>query len=109
MKKNQNPGAVNSTILENPSFSIAPKTMSPIEITACTMKPMIGTIDQENVVYLARGAEHIGSAPDINEAAQIGWIPLAEVRRRIADGSIIGAGSVSGLLAVLLLKAEGKL
>jgi 8-oxo-dGTP pyrophosphatase MutT (NUDIX family) len=74
-----------------------------------TFQPMIGTIDQENIVYLARGAEHTGSAPDINEAERIAWIPLAEVRQHMDAGAIIGAGSVSGLLAVLLLKAEGKL
>ncbi|MFB9451211.1 NUDIX hydrolase [Dactylosporangium vinaceum] len=74
-----------------------------------TFQPMIGTIDQENVVFLARGAENAESAPDINEVARIGWIPLAGVRQHIESGAIIGAGSVSGLLAALLLKAEGKL
>ncbi len=74
-----------------------------------TFQPMIGTIDQENVVYLARGAEYTGSAPDINEAERVGWIPLTEVRHHLDTGSIIGAGSVSGLLAVLLLKAEQRL
>lgn len=74
-----------------------------------TFQPMIGTVDQHNIVYLARGAEHTGSAPDINETARIDWIPLARVRQYMADGLIIGAGSVSGLLALLLLKAEGGL
>jgi 8-oxo-dGTP pyrophosphatase MutT (NUDIX family) len=72
-------------------------------------QPMVGTIDQENVVYLARGADYTGSAPDINEAERIGWIPLAEIPQHIDDGTIVGAGSVSGLLSVLLLKATGKL
>ncbi|RSM46789.1 NUDIX hydrolase [Actinoplanes sp. ATCC 53533] len=74
-----------------------------------TFQPMVGTVDQENVVYLARGADHTGAAPDINEAERIGWIPLTEVQQHMDEGSIIGAGSVSGLLAVLLLKASGKL
>lgn len=72
-------------------------------------QPMVGTIDQENVVYLARGADFTGAAPDVNEAERVGWIPMAEVQRHIDDGTIIGAGSVSGLLAVLLRKASGKL
>lgn len=42
-----------------------------------TFQPMIGTIDQENIVYLAHGAEQTGSAPDVNEAERIAWIPLA--------------------------------
>jgi 8-oxo-dGDP phosphatase len=74
-----------------------------------TFQPMVGTIDQENVVYLARGADYTGSAPDINEAERIGWIPLTEVRGLMDSGTIVGAGSISGLLAVLLLKATGKL
>ena len=72
-----------------------------------TFQPMVGTIDQENMVYLARGAEYTGADPDINEAERIGWIPLSEVQQHIEDGTIVGAGSISGLLAVLLLKATG--
>ena len=68
-----------------------------------------GTIDQENIVFLARGADFTGSAPDINEAELVRWIPLDEIPQLIEDGSIVGAGSVSGLLAVQLLKAQGKL
>ena len=72
-------------------------------------QPMVGTIDQDNVIYLARGADFTGADPDINEAERIGWIPLDEVQRHIDDGTIVGAGSVAGLLAVLLLNATGKL
>ena len=72
-------------------------------------QPMVGTIDQPNIVYLARGAEPTGAAPDINETDAVDWIPLGEVRDRIDAGQIVGAGSVSGLLAVLLRKAEGTL
>jgi 8-oxo-dGTP pyrophosphatase MutT (NUDIX family) len=72
-------------------------------------QPMVGTIDQDNVVYLARGADFTGADPDINEAERIGWIPLDEVQQHIHSGTIVGAGSVAGLLAVLLLKATGKL
>jgi 8-oxo-dGTP pyrophosphatase MutT (NUDIX family) len=82
-----------------------PRTMEPL----LTFQPMVGTIEQTNTVYLSRGADNTGSAPDINEAAQVGWIPLAEVQQRIADGGIVGAGSVSGLLSVLLAKAAGQL
>ena len=74
-----------------------------------TFQPMIGTIDQENVVYLARGADYTGSMPDINEAERISWIPLADIQRHLDDGSVIDAGSVAGLLAVLLRQAQGKL
>lgn len=72
-----------------------------------TLQPMVGTVDQPNMVYLGRGADHTGTAPDVNEAARVAWIPLSEVRQRIDNGEIVGAGSVSALLAVLLAKATG--
>jgi 8-oxo-dGTP pyrophosphatase MutT (NUDIX family) len=82
-----------------------PRDMKPL----LTYQPMVGTIDQPNVIYLARGADHTGALPDVNEAERIGWIPLTEVQQRINDGQIVGAGSVAGLLAVLLAKATGSL
>ncbi|MEU8816183.1 NUDIX hydrolase [Actinoplanes sp. NPDC048796] len=74
-----------------------------------SFQPMVGTIDQENAIYLARGADFTGAAPDINEAESIGWIHLDEVQQYINDGMIVGAGSISGLLSVLLLRATGNL
>jgi 8-oxo-dGTP pyrophosphatase MutT (NUDIX family) len=82
-----------------------PRTMEPL----FTFQPMVGTIDQPNLVYLAHGAEDTGAQPDINEAERIGWIPLIEVRDRIAAGEIVGAGSITGLYAVLLAQASGEL
>lgn len=82
-----------------------PRTMEPL----LTFQPMVGTIDQPNIIFLARGADHTGAAPDVNEAERIGWIPLAEAQQRISDGEIVGAGSVAGLLAVLLARANGQL
>ncbi|GAB7040432.1 MULTISPECIES: NUDIX hydrolase [Catenuloplanes] len=72
-------------------------------------QPMIGTIDQLNTIYLARGADYTGGPLDQNEAEKVAWIKLTDVQDLIASGSIIGAGSVSGLFATLLLKASGKL
>jgi 8-oxo-dGTP pyrophosphatase MutT (NUDIX family) len=74
-----------------------------------TFQPMVGTIDQANIVYLARDADQTGTVVDINEAEQIGWIPLAEIQQRINNGEIVGAGSVAGLLSVLLAKATEQL
>jgi 8-oxo-dGTP pyrophosphatase MutT (NUDIX family) len=73
-----------------------------------TFQPMVGTIDQQNLVYLADGADHTGAVPDINEADRVDWIPLAEIRARIVAGEIVGAGSVTALLAVQLEKATGR-
>ncbi|MEV0716756.1 NUDIX hydrolase [Asanoa sp. NPDC050611] len=72
-------------------------------------QPMVGTIDQDNTVYLARGADNTGAAPDVNETERIGWLPLAEIQQRIDDGEIVGAGTVAGLLSLLLRRAGGRL
>jgi 8-oxo-dGTP pyrophosphatase MutT (NUDIX family) len=80
-----------------------PRSMQPL----LSFQPMVGTIDQQNLVFVSRGADPTGQAPDINEAAKVSWIPLDEVRQRMDAGEIVGAGSVAGLLAVLLARAEG--
>lgn len=82
-----------------------PRTMTQL----LRYQPMVGTIDQPNIIYLARGADPTGATPDINETERLGWIPLSEVEQRIADGDIVGAGSVAGLLALLLARATGRL
>lgn len=82
-----------------------PRTMEPL----LTIQPMVSNIDQDNRLYLSRGADPTGAAPDINEASAVAWLPLSEVRDRIGAGEIVGAGSVAALLAVLLARAEGRL
>jgi 8-oxo-dGTP pyrophosphatase MutT (NUDIX family) len=74
-----------------------------------TFQPMVGTIDQPNLLYLARGATATGAAPDINEAHTVGWIPLDDAYDMIGKGEIVGAGSVTAILAVLLARATGQL
>jgi hypothetical protein len=69
----------------------------------------LAAVDRPDVLYLARGADPTGTQPDINEAESIGWIPLARVEELIHLGEIVGAGSVAGLLAVLLARANGRL
>lgn len=74
-----------------------------------SFQPAVGTIDQPNLVYLSRGADPTGGTPDINETAAIGWVPLAEAEQGLVDGDYVGAGSTTGLLAVLLRKATGRI
>jgi 8-oxo-dGTP pyrophosphatase MutT (NUDIX family) len=82
-----------------------PRTMEPL----ITFQPMVGTVHQPNLLYLSRGADATGAGADINEAETVAWIPLGEAQGRMAAGEIVGAGSVIGLLTVLLARAEGRL
>ncbi|MGH3199918.1 MAG: hypothetical protein ACRDNT_29275 [Streptosporangiaceae bacterium] len=60
-----------------------------------------GTTDGAHELYLARGADRVGT-PDPNETEAVRWIPLGEIPRLIADGAITGATTIIGAQHVLL-------
>jgi 8-oxo-dGDP phosphatase len=67
-----------------------------------SFQPMVSTIDSENMVFMAHGAEHLGDdVRDINEAQKVGWIPLDQVPEKIRQGEIVGSSSMVALFAVL--------
>lgn len=66
-----------------------------------SFQPMVSTIDSENLIFFADGAELVGDLTDINEAERVTWIGLADVVPMIQRGEIVGSGSVVGLLATL--------
>lgn len=74
-----------------------PRTNEPL---AC-LQPNVGIADNENLLFLSRGAEYVGGDVDINEAERVAWVPLSSVRERIAKGEILGASSQVGLLHVI--------
>jgi 8-oxo-dGDP phosphatase len=67
-----------------------------------SFQPMVSTIDSENMVFMAHGAEHVGDdVRDINEAQKVGWIALGQVPEKIRAGEIVGSSSMVALFAVL--------
>ena len=66
-----------------------------------SFQPMVSTIDSENVIYMAEGAEYVGDGVDVNEAARVAWVPLADVPDLLASGEIVGSASVVALFGVL--------
>lgn len=66
-----------------------------------TFQPIIGSADSEQKLYLARGADRVGS-PDGNETEAIRWFPLEQTPAMIADGQIIGAATIIGVQHALL-------
>jgi 8-oxo-dGTP pyrophosphatase MutT (NUDIX family) len=74
-----------------------------------SFQPAVGTVDQDNLVFLARDAHPTGRAPDVNEAAAVHWLSLDEAAERTARGEIVGAGTITAILAVRLMKATGRL
>jgi hypothetical protein len=65
---------------------------------------MVGTADAENLLYLGKRADYTGTPIDVNEAERIGWIPLDDALDLIAQGEIVGAASVAGLLRLLAMR-----
>ena len=64
-----------------------------------TFEPMTGTASAPNHVYLGLDPHPVdGSAMDVNEGAEVRWMPLADVPAMVA-GMTLGAASVIGLLA----------
>ncbi|MEV0461573.1 NUDIX hydrolase [Nocardia tengchongensis] len=76
-----------------------PRTMEHL----VTYQPSIGTLDQPQEIYLARGADLTDTAPDINEAEDIRWIPLDAAAAMIDRGEIVGAATVVGIYRALRL------
>ncbi|WP_227997541.1 NUDIX domain-containing protein [Nocardia australiensis] len=70
-----------------------------------TYQPAIGTLDQPQAIYLARGADLTDTTPDINEAENIQWVPLNQAVAMIDRSEIVGAATVIGLYRALSLPA----
>jgi len=71
-----------------------------------TFEPMIGMVRNAHHVYLARGAERVAEATEVNEGT-FEWVALADVPELIAKGRIVNSGSLVGLLHVLALSGPG--
>jgi 8-oxo-dGTP pyrophosphatase MutT (NUDIX family) len=65
-----------------------------------TSEPMIGMVRSAHHVCLARGAEWIADAMELNECT-FEWVSLADVPELIAKGRIVNSGTLVGLLHVL--------
>jgi 8-oxo-dGTP pyrophosphatase MutT (NUDIX family) len=67
-------------------------------------QPIIGNADYPQDLYLARGAERVGE-PEIDEAAEVRWVPVDETPGMIAKGDILGAITIIAVQHVLLRRA----
>jgi 8-oxo-dGTP pyrophosphatase MutT (NUDIX family) len=71
-----------------------------------TFEPMVGMVRNAHHVYLARGAEKVGEATELNEGT-FEWVALADVPELISKGRIVNSGSLVGLLHVLAFSGSG--
>jgi len=61
-------------------------------------QPSNGSIDTVHYLYHADSAEYVGPPADRTEAERIAWVPLTEIRGRIAKGEIVSGPTLIGLL-----------
>lgn len=61
-------------------------------------QPSNGSIDTVHYLYHADSAEYVGPPADRTEAERIEWVPLTEIRGRIAKGEIVSGPTLIGLL-----------
>lgn len=74
-----------------------------------SFQPWVGSADAENMLFLAREAEHTGGPVDVNEAERVAWVPLAEARELVTQGEIVGAGTVIAVLELVARQMRGEL
>jgi 8-oxo-dGTP pyrophosphatase MutT (NUDIX family) len=67
-------------------------------------QPIIGNADYPQDLYLAHGADHVGQ-PDVDEAAEVQWVPLDDALAMITRGDIAGAVTIIGVQHALLRQA----
>ncbi len=63
--------------------------------------PSNGTSDQIFNVFVAAGATHVGEPTDVGESERVEWLPVDEVRKRIAGGEVTDGLSLTALLWAL--------
>ena len=67
-----------------------------------TFEPNVGMVRNAHYVFLARGAEKVAEATELNEG-RFEWVLLADVPELIGTQKIVNSGSLVGLLHVLAL------
>lgn len=66
-----------------------------------TYQPMVGMVDSPHEIFVADGAEQVGSPTDLEEAGHIEWVPLADIPGLMARGELMGSGTLVALLHIL--------
>jgi 8-oxo-dGTP pyrophosphatase MutT (NUDIX family) len=69
--------------------------------------PSSGLLDQTFSCYLASGAEHVGEPVSVGEAAEVAWVPRADIVRLLETGEITDGLTVTALYAWLYRTESG--
>jgi hypothetical protein len=70
-------------------------------------QPVIGNADYPQDLYLAHGAELVGE-PEVDETAEVRWVPIDEMPQMIVRGDILGAITIIGVQHALRRRAAAR-
>ncbi|MBV2356686.1 NUDIX domain-containing protein [Streptomyces sp. J2-1] len=66
-----------------------------------TYQPMVGMVDSPHEIFVSHGAEKVGEPTDLEEAGHIEWVPLSDIPGLMAQGELLGSGTLVALLHIL--------
>jgi len=66
-----------------------------------TYQPMVGMVDSEHVIFIARDPVKVAEPVEATESDRIEWIPLASVPDLIREGKIWNSGNLVGLWGLM--------
>jgi 8-oxo-dGTP pyrophosphatase MutT (NUDIX family) len=66
-------------------------------------QPLPGMVDSAMDIYLWRQFERVGDPTDVEEVGDIKWVPIDQVPELVASGTVLGAGTIVGLLQILAI------
>jgi len=67
------------------------------------LEPMPGMVRSRHLIYVGRDARQTGSPTDLEEAAELLWIPLSDTTELLTRGALLGTGTAVGMLAAVAL------
>ena len=79
------------------------RALRPLQSLVYT-QPSPGLMTSEHHVFLAAGATHLGPPKDGFESTKIGWVPLVDVPKLIAERSIVAGTTLVALLYLLAVQ-----
>ncbi|WP_406112839.1 NUDIX hydrolase [Kitasatospora purpeofusca] len=71
-----------------------------------TFQPMVGMVDSPHEVFVGHGATLVGAPEDGEEAGHVAWVPMSEIPMLMAEGKLMGSGTLVALLHVLASRRQ---
>lgn len=71
-----------------------------------TFQPMVGMVDSPHEVFVGHGATLVGEPEAGEEAGRVAWLPMSEIPALMAEGKLMGSGTLVALLHILASRKQ---